>query len=100
MNNDIKPNYAVLGRQYGVDYRTAKRAYEEVLTGTNAVPVKRKRANLLDNYRDIICRKLGLNCSAQSIYKFIQKKGFQGKYIIVREYCVTVRKEQTHKATI
>lgn len=100
VNNEIKPNYAALGRQYGVDYRTAKRAYEEALTGINTMPVKRKRTSLLDNYRDIICRKLDLNCSAQSIYKFIQKKGFQGKYTIVREYCATVRKEQTHKATI
>ncbi len=100
VNNEIKPNYAALGGQYGVDYRTAKRAYEEALTGKNAMPVKRKRASLLDNYRDIICRKLDLNCSAHSIYKFIQKKGFQGKYTIVREYCATVRKEQTHKATI
>ena len=29
MNDDIKPNYAALARQYNVDYRTAKRAFEE-----------------------------------------------------------------------
>jgi len=27
VNQDIKPNYAALARQYGVDYRTAKRAF-------------------------------------------------------------------------
>ena len=28
--NEIKPNYAALAKQYDCDYRTVKRAYEEV----------------------------------------------------------------------
>ncbi len=35
-----------------------------------------------------------------AIFKFIQKKGFQGQYTIVKTYCTSIRKGRTHKATI
>ncbi|WP_455386875.1 IS21 family transposase [Lactiplantibacillus pentosus] len=100
VNNDIKPNFTALGRQFGVDYRTAKRAYEEAQGSMTLPLIKHKRPSLLDGYRSIIEEKLELHCSAKAIYKFIQKRGFQGKYTIVREYCASIRKERTHKATI
>lgn len=100
VNNEIKPNFTALGKQFGVDYRTAKRAYEEVQNGITNPLHNRKRPSSLDDYRCAIEGKLELYCSAKSIYKFIQKLGFQGKYTIVREYCASIRKERTHKATI
>jgi DNA-binding transcriptional regulator YhcF (GntR family) len=36
----FKPNYAALARQYGVDYRTVKRAYEEAKTLLNVQVLK------------------------------------------------------------
>ncbi|MDQ7936969.1 IS21 family transposase [Lactiplantibacillus sp. WILCCON 0030] len=100
VNNNIKPNYAALARQYGVDYRTAKRAFREVQNNDTIKTSRPKRPSLLDPYRKIIQDKLELNCSAKSIYKFIEKKGFQGKYTIVREYCASIHKERIRKATI
>lgn len=97
MNDDIKPNYSALARQYGADYRTVKRAFEE----RNTIPkVKKKRPSLLDPYRETIKEKISRNCSAMAIFKFIEKQGFQGKYTIVRQYCASIKKEKIKKATI
>lgn len=82
VTENIKPNFAEIARQYNVDYRTVKKAYEETKTGLaggrpNGRP---KRPSLLDPFRQTIDSKLELNCSAASIFKFIQKKGFIGSY--------------------
>ena len=101
MNDSIKPNFAALARQYGVDYRTAKRAYVEASAAEAGNPVsRRQRPSKLDPYCSIIDAKLELNCSAKAIYLFIKQKGFEGKYTIVRDYCAKVRHFRTHKATI
>ena len=90
MNDDIKPNLAALARQYDADYRTIKRYLEEVEDGK--VPKKVKRPSLLDPYRPVIKERVSQNYSAMSIFKFIQKQGFQGQYTIVRELCSTIKK--------
>lgn len=100
MNDDIKPNYAALARQYNVDYRTAKRAFEEARDDSILGVHVQQRPSLLDDYRDVINAKLELHCSAMSIFLFIKKKGFQGHYTIVRDYCSKVRKQRIQKATI
>jgi transposase len=99
MNDDIKPNFAALARQYKVDYRTVKRAFEENQQGVDIVTPK-KRPSKLDPYRSIIDSKLDLSCSAMAIFKFIQKKGFDGQYTIVKDYCKKVKKHRVQKATI
>jgi transposase len=99
MNDDIKPNFAALARQYKVDYRTVKRAFEENQQGVDIVTPK-KRPSKLDPYRSIIDSKLDLSCSAMAIFKFIQKKGFDGQYTIVKNYCKKVKKHRVQKATI
>lgn len=98
VKNDLKPNYAALARQYGVDYRTAKRAYTETKNGQDPKP-SAKRISKLDEYKETIDNKLDLNCSAMAIFKFIQKKGFTGQYTIVRDYCAKIRRRRIHKAT-
>ena len=35
-----------------------------------------------------------------SIFKFIQKRGFTGRYTIVREFCRNFKQAETHKATV
>lgn len=52
--------------------------------------IKRSKLHL---YRLIIDDKLELSCSAFSIFKVIEKKGLQGKYTIVREYCKNKKEE-------
>lgn len=104
VTNNIKPNFAAIARQYGVDYRTVKQAYQEGKESLleNFIPKSRK-PSLLDPFREAIQAKLELNCSACSamaIFKFIQKKGFLGHYTIVRNYCRQIRKERIKKATI
>lgn len=99
VHDDIKPNFAALARQYNADYRTVKRAYEEAKNGTDP-GIKQTRPSLLDPYRSIIQDKVENGCSAKSIFKFIEKKGFKGKYTIVREYCSTLKGERIKRATI
>lgn len=99
--DNIKPNFNQLSKQYGCDYRTVKRYYE--LGKLDQLPTRRKiskRGSKLDPYKEIIDEKLELGCSAMAIFKFIEKKGFEGKYTIVRDYCKQTRKEKQQKATI
>ena len=92
----IKPNYAEVARAYGCDYRTVKRYFEE----DSATVKKREYSSKLDPYRETIQDKLKLGCSAHSIFKFIEKKGFTGKYTIVKDYCRKIKREEKQKATI
>lgn len=101
MNQNIKPNYAELARQYKADYRTVKSAFEKI---SQSVQPKKKeettRKSKLDPYKSIIDEKLIMGCSAKSIFKFIEKKGFKGKYTTVREYCKQHKEDEIKKATI
>ena len=94
--DDIKPNYASLARTYDCDYRTVKRYYE----GDESAGKKREYPSKLDPFRQIIQDKVRAGCSAQSIYDFIRKKGFTGKYTIVKAYCSQIKSDETKKATI
>lgn len=96
-DDKVKPNYAEIARVYGCDYRTAKKFFEG-----NATTIVRKPPgpSLLDDFKEIIKTKLKELCNMTSIYKFIEKKGYQGHYTILREYCRSVRVEETMKATI
>ncbi len=92
----VKPNYAALGRLYNCDYRVIKRYYE------NDIKERKKvvRPSLLDEYKEIINDKLEQCYSASSIYYLLVKKGFKGKYGIVKKYAREYKREQTKKATI
>lgn len=100
--NEIKPNYAALAQKYDCDYRTVKSAYEKAkLRKTNQyTQFRKKRSSKLDPYKDIVEEKLNQHCSAYSIFTFIQKKGFQGSYTLVKNYCRNYKQEKIKKATI
>lgn len=86
MINNIKPNFTELGRTYNCDPRTVKRYYERGLEIPLEEFRKKKPApSKLDPFKKIIDAKLELNCTAMSIFKFLQKKGFSGGYTIVKE---------------
>lgn len=60
-----------------------------------------KRLSKLDPYKEIIETKVDkYKCKAMSIYKFIQKQGYEGGYGIVKKYIRTYKNEQVKKATI
>ena len=103
VNQNIKPNYAELARQFGSDYRTVKNAYEKSFKKKSSIKIsdlKRKRPSKLDPFKEIINDKLEFGCSAKAIFKFIENKGFNGKYTIVRDYCKDHKSEKIKKATI
>ena len=94
---DIKPNYAEISRLYGCDYRTVKKYFE---SEPSESPPKRVYHSKLDPYKQIIQEKVKQSCTAYSIYDFIRKKGFTGKYTIVKTYCRQIKEEEIKKATI
>lgn len=98
--NEIKPNYAALAKQYDCDYRTVKNAYEEAKGETSTPTPRKKRPSKLDPYKEIIQDKVKGHCSAYSIFKFIERKGFDGSYSLVKAYCREFKQEKVQKATI
>ncbi|HFD6541600.1 TPA: IS21 family transposase, partial [Staphylococcus aureus] len=98
-----KPNYAELGRQYNCDPRTVKKYYEAGKENELERLKKRqqnKKASKLDPFKEIINKKIELGCTAMAIFKYIEKKGYEGKYTILREYCKNKKQNETKKATI
>lgn len=99
----IKPNYAELGRQFNCDPRTVKKYYEAGKENELERLKKRqqtRKASKLDPFKEIIDEKIELGCTAMAIFKYIEKKGYEGKYTILREYCKNKKQNETKKATI
>ena len=92
----LEPNYAQLARRYQCDYRTVKRYFES--DGT--LKERRKIPSKLDDYKKIIEEKLEMSCTYMSIFKFILKRGYVGKYTILREFARSIKIDKTNKATI
>lgn len=70
-NLGIKPNYAALGRKYGMDPRTVKKYHE----GYEGKPSTRNKGSRLDEYRNEIIDKLSIRrITVQGVYEFMVKK--------------------------
>lgn len=68
---DIKPNYAALGKKYGMDWRTVKKYHN----GYEGKPSKRNKGSKLDDYRNEIVDKLAIKrLTVQGVYQFMVKK--------------------------
>ena len=95
-NEGIKPNYSEIARRWNCDYRTVKRYFEQDIT-----PIRKiTKPSKLDSYKPIIEEKVKIGCTAASIYNFIKKKGYKGKYTILRDYVSSIKVEAVQKATI
>ena len=69
----IKPNYAALGRKYGMDWRTVKKYHN----GYEGRPDKRNKGSKLDEFKNEIADKLVIKrITVQGVYQFM-----------LREYC-------------
>ena len=70
-NLGIKPNYAALGRKYGMDWRTVKKYHN----GYEGRPVTRNKKSKLDKYKAEITDKLEIKrTTVQGVYEFMVKK--------------------------
>lgn len=94
----VKPNFAAVARQYNCDYRTVKRYYDQ----PSQEERKRKpsKPSKLDEFKGIVEEKLEIPATAISIFHFIRKKGYQGGYTTVKNYCREIKQEKTRAATI
>lgn len=68
---NIKPNYAALAREYGMDWRTIKKYHE----GYKGKPSTRNKSSKLDEYKQEIADKLSIHrVTVYGVYKFMVKK--------------------------
>ena len=83
---NLKPNYAALGRKYGMDYRTVKKYHN----GYKGRPKTRNKGSRLDYYKTEIADKLEIKrLTVQGVYEFMVKKyGFEriGTYSNFNKY--------------
>ena len=84
----IKPNYAALGRKYGMDWRTIKKYHE----GYEGKPSTRRKRSKLDDYKQEITDKLTIRrITVRGVYEFMVKKyGYEriGSYPNFNKYVV------------
>lgn len=67
----IKPNYAALGRKYGMDWRTVKKYHN----GYEGRPDKRNKGSKLDEFKNEIADKLAIKrITVQGVYQFMLRK--------------------------
>lgn len=68
---NIKPNYAALGREYGMDWRTVKKYHE----GYRGKPKSRDKPSKLDVYKEEIADKLKIKrITVKATYEFMVTK--------------------------
>lgn len=94
-------NKAELARRYNCDPRTIDR-YIKIHTGKlTPAPTKRTYPSTLDPYKETIINKVDkFGCSAMAVYKFIQKKGYDGRYSILADFVKKHKDGEVKKATI
>ena len=95
-NLGIKPNYAALGRKYGMDWRTVKKYHN----GYEGRPATRNKKSRLDEYKTEIADKLAIKrITTQGVYQFMLKKyGIEriGSYSNFNRYvCINKLKPKT-----
>jgi transposase len=93
-------NKSELSRRMGCNRRTVDKYIEET---KNPPPKKERkpRHSILDEYAGIIKEKVDKHgATAMAVYKFIEKKGYMGKYCLVSTYVRQHKTEQQKKATI
>ena len=68
---EVKPNYAALGRKYGIDWRTVKKYHQ----GYRGKPKSRDKPSKLDVHKDEITDKLNIKrVTIRGAYQFMVRK--------------------------
>ena len=96
-----KINYAAIARQYGCDYRTVKKYYNE-RDDTPATRKPREVVKKTDGFEAIIQEKCLIhNAPAIAIYELLKSKyGYTGSYSIIKAYTHNLKKEKQNEVTI
>lgn len=94
-------NKSEIARRFNCDPRTVNR-YLKIQEGEIEPKIKkRKYSSLLDDYKSIIINKVDVHgATAMAVYRFILKKGYNGKYSNVARFVNQHKSEETKKATI
>lgn len=93
-------NKSEIARRFDCDPRTVDR-YIKLKEGQIPPKERAPSKSLLDDYKETILDKVDRHgASAVSVYHFIQKKGYQGKYSILAEFIRKHKREQIRKATV
>lgn len=93
-------NKSEIARRFNCDPRTVER-YLKIEAGTIEPRKKRDYTSKLDKYKSTIINKVDVHgASAMATFKFIEKKGYTGKYSIVAEFVKEHKNEEISKATI
>lgn len=94
-------NKSELARRFNCDFRTIDR-YLKISSG-ELKPKKSSRVykSLVDEYKPIIIEKVDTyGSTAMAVYKFIKKKGYEGKYSTVAGFINKHKGNEIKKATI
>lgn len=95
---NIKPNYSEIARRMDCDRRTVANYFNGVTKPKRKQSIKK---SILDDFIPTVEEKVdSCSASAMSIYKFIEKKGYKGKYGLVKNYVRSYRNKQIQKATL
>ena len=101
---NIKPNFTALGREFGCNYRTAKKKYKIEKQIEQGIEIKKKiRHHIVDEYSQIIDSKLETipGITAYSIYYFLKvEKNYKGSYSSIRNYVRKNKDKRKKPATI
>lgn len=94
-------NKSELARRLGCDRRTVTRQLKIANGDITPQSNKREYKTKLEGFESVIKEKIDKHgCSAMAVYKFIQKKGFDGKYTIVADFVRNHKDKEIKKATI
>lgn len=94
-------NKSEMARRFNCDPRTIDRRIK--IENGELIPKKSKRIydSKLEDYKSTIINKVDVHgATAIAVYKFIQKKGFEGKYTIVSDFVREHKASEIKKATI
>lgn len=96
-----KINYAAIARQYGCDYRTVKKYYNE-RDDTPATRKPREVVKKTDGFEAIIQEKCLIhNAPAIAIYELLKSKyGYTGSYSTIKAYTHNLKKDKQNEVTI
>lgn len=93
-------NKSEIARRFNCDPRTVTR-YLKIEAGEIELRKKREYTSKLDDFKTTIINKVDMHgASAMAVFKFIQKKGYTGKYSIVSDFVRNHKNEEIKKATI
>ena len=87
---------SAIAREMGISRNTVENHLREKNPSSYA---RKKRPSILDPYRDYITQQIEkYDLSAIRIYEEMRKKGYQGSYTRVKDYCRSQRKYRSISA--